>query len=208
MATTATGEVLIQGILAANIQVHEAMREDAELIWGIWRAAKMITQALGRGNRLLIIGNGGSAAEAQHLAAEFVGRHRIERQALPALALTGNTSTLTAIGNDYGFEDVFTRQVEAFAEAGDVLMCISTSGKSRNILRAALLAGALRVKTIGLTGEESGKLPKCVDLCLRVPSAETPRIQEAHAFIIHAIAEIVENDIALEPELGNAKEST
>jgi D-sedoheptulose 7-phosphate isomerase len=197
---TATGEVLIQGILAANIQVHEAMREDAELIWGIWRAAKMITQALGSGNRLLIIGNGGSAADAQHLAAKFVGRHRIERQALPALALTGNTSTLTAIGNDYGFEDVFTRQVEAFAEAGDVL-CICTSGNSRNILRAALLAGGLQVKTIGLTGEESGKLPKCVDLCLRVPSAETPRIHEAHAVIIHAIAEIVENEIALGPEL-------
>lgn len=201
MATTATGEALVQGILTANIQVHEAMREDADLIWGVSRAAKMISQALGRGNRLLIIGNGGSAADAQHLAAEFVGRYRIERRALPALALTANTSTLTAIGNDYGFEDVFTRQVEAFAQPGDVLMCISTSGNSQNILRAALLASALHVKTIGLTGAEGGKLPKCVDLCLRVPSAETPRIQEAHSFIIHAIAEIVESEIALGPEL-------
>ena len=201
METTATGESLIQGMLASSIRVHEAMREDADLIWGISRAAKMINQALERGNRLLIIGNGGSAADAQHLAAEFVGRYRIERRALPALALTANSSTLTGIGNDYGFEDVFTRQVEAFAQAGDVLMCISTSGNSQNVLRAALLASALHVKTIGLTGVEGGKLPKCVDLCLRVPSAETPRIQEAHTFIIHAIAEIVESEIAVGPEV-------
>jgi len=201
MATTATGEALIQGILAVNIQVHEAMREDREFIWGIARAAKMIREALGRGNRLLIIGNGGSAADAQHLAAEFVGRYRIERRALPAMALSVNTSALTAIGNDYGFEDVFTRQVEAFAQSGDVLLCISTSGNSQNILRAALLASALHVKTIGLTGADGGKLPKCVDLCLCVPSSETARIQEAHAFVIHAIAEIVEAEIALGPEL-------
>ena len=201
MATTATGEALIQGILAVNIQVHEAMREDAEFIWGMARAAKMICEALGRGNRLLIIGNGGSAADAQHLAAEFVGRYRIERRALPAMALSVNTSALTAIGNDYGFEDVFTRQVEAFAQSGDVLLCISTSGNSQNILRAALLASALHVKTIGLTGADGGKLPKCVDLCLCVPSSETARIQEAHAFVIHAIAEIVEAEIALGPEL-------
>lgn len=201
MATTVTAETLIQGILASNIQVHEAMRDDAELMRGISRTAKMISQALGRGSRLLIIGNGGSAAAAQHLAAEFVGGYRIERRALPALALSANTSALTAIGNDYGFDDVFTRQVEAFAQAGDVLMCISTSGNSQNVLRAALLAGALHVKTIGLTGAEGGKLPKCVDLCLRVPSAETPRIQEAHGFILHAIAEIVESEIAMGPEL-------
>jgi len=200
-AATATGEALVQEILGTNIRVHEAMRGDATLIAGIARAAKTIREALERGNRLLIIGNGGSAADAQHLAAEFVGRYRIERRALPAMALNVNTSSLTAIGNDYGFEDVFTRQVEAFAQAGDVLLCISTSGNSPNILRAALLAGGLHVKTIGLTGAEGGKLTKCVDLCLCVPSGETPRIQEGHTFIIHALAEMVEAEIALGPEL-------
>ena len=197
---TATGEVVVQEILAANIQVHEAMRTDAQLIADIARAAKIIRKALERGNRLLIIGNGGSAADAQHLAAEFVGRYRIERRALPAMALSVNTSSLTAIGNDYGYEDVFTRQVEAFAQAGDVLLCISTSGNSQNILRAALLSSGLNVKTIGLTGADGGKLKKCVDLCLCVPSSETPRIQEGHTFIIHALAEIVEAEIALGPE--------
>src|SRR5260370_16860377 len=174
MATTATGESLIQGILTSSIQVHEAMRKDADLIWGISRAEKMISQALGRGNRLLIIGNGGSAADAQQLAAEFVGRYRIERRALPALALTANSSTLTAIGNDYGFEDVFTRQVEAFAQAGDVLMCLSTSGNSQNVLRAALLASALHSKTIRRTGAGGAKLPKRVHLCPPRPSAQPP----------------------------------
>jgi len=201
MATTATGEALVQEILATNLQVHEAMRGDGELILDISRAAKMIRDALGRGHRLLIIGNGGSAADAQHLAAEFVGRYRIERRALPAMALCVNTSSLTAIGNDYGFDDVFTRQVEAFAQPGDVLLCISTSGNSANIVRAALMASALHVKTIGLTGSEGGKLAKCVDMCLCVPSGETPRIQEAHTFIIHALAEIVEAEIALGPEV-------
>jgi len=196
MAITATSEAVIQAILAANIQVHEAMRGDQQLIAGIGRAAKMIREALGRGKRLLIIGNGGSAADAQHLAAKLV-----ERRALPAMALTVDTSMLTAIGNDYGFEDVFTRQVEAFAQEGDVLLCISTSGNSENILRAALLAKAIRVKTIGLTGAKGGKLPKCVNLCLRVPSEETPRIQEAHTFILHAIAEIVEAELTQGPKV-------
>lgn len=200
-AATATGEALIQDILAANLRVHTAMQEDAELVWGISRAARMIRDAFESGHRLLTIGNGGSAADAQHFAAEFVGRYRIERRALPALALTANTSTLTAVGNDYAFADVFTRQVEAFAQPGDVLVCISTSGNSQNVLRAALLAGGLHVKTIGLTGAEGDKLCKCVDLCLRVPSTETPRIQEAHSFILHAIAEIVESEIALSPKL-------
>jgi len=194
IAATATGEALVQEILAANMQVHATMREDSGLIATIARAAKAIREALERGNRLLIIGNGGSAADAQHLAAELVGRYRIERRALPALALSANSCSLTAIGNDYGFEDVFTRQVEAFAQPGDVLLCISTSGNSPNILRAALLGSALHVKTIGLTGAEGGKLKKCVDVCLCIPSSETPRIQEAHTLVIHTLAELVESE--------------
>ena len=192
VTTTVTAETLVQGILASNISVHRAMQADTELISGILQASAMIGDAFRRENRLLLIGNGGSAADAQHFAAEFVGRYRIERRALPALALTVNSSSLTAIGNDYGFDDVFTRQVEAFAQAGDILLCISTSGDSRNIIRAALLASALHVKTIGLTGADGGKLAKCVDLCLCVPSNETPRIQEAHTLIGHILAELVE----------------
>lgn len=199
-AVTATAEALVQEILAANIRVHESMRSDASLITAIARAVKVIRESLSRGSRLLIIGNGGSAADAQHLAAEFVGRYRIERRALPALALSVNSSAMTAIGNDYGFDDVFTRQVEAFAQPGDVLLCISTSGNSQNIVRAALLASALHVKTIGLSGADGGRLRKCVDVCLRIPSNETPRIQEAHTFVIHALAEIVEAELALGPE--------
>jgi len=200
MATTAGAEAAIQTMLAENIAIHEAIRGDRELVSNIAKAARVIRDSLQLGNRLLIIGNGGSAADAQHLAAEFVGRYRIERRALPAMALTVNTSSLTAIGNDYGYDDVFTRQVEAFARPGDVLLCISTSGNSSNVVRAALLACALRVKTIGMTGADGGKLHKCVDLCLCAPSSETPRIQEAHTLMIHAIAEIVENEIAMIPD--------
>ena len=191
-ATTVTPERVVQEILASNIAIHKAMHGDKDLISGVARAAAWIGDALRKEHRLLLIGNGGSAADAQHLATEFVGRYRIERRALPAMALTVNTSVLTALGNDYGFDDVFTRQVEAFAQPGDILLCISTSGNSRNIIRAALLASALHVKTIGLTGADGGKLRKCVDLCLCVPSNETPRIQEAHTLIGHMLAEIVE----------------
>jgi D-sedoheptulose 7-phosphate isomerase len=194
-ATKVTAENVVQDILASNIAIHRAMQRDTELIAGVARAAAMIGDALRTEHRLLLIGNGGSAADAQHLAAEFVGRYRIERRALPALALTVNSSSLTAIGNDYGFDDVFTRQVEAFAQAGDILLCISTSGNSRNIIRAALLASALHVKTIGLTGADGGKLQKCVDLCLCVPSMETPRVQETHTLIGHVLAELVETAI-------------
>ncbi len=191
-ATMVTAETVMQGSLDASIALHEAMKGDKELLRGIARAAGMIGDALRRANRLLLIGNGGSAADAQHLAAEFVGRHRIERRALPALALTADSCSLTGIGNDYGFDDVFTRQVEAFGQAGDILLCFSTSGDSRNIVRATLLASALGVKSIGLTGAEGGKLERSVDLCLCVPSKEPARVQEAHLLIGHVLAEMVE----------------
>ncbi len=129
------------------------------------------------------------------MAAEFVGRQRIERRALPAQALTANSCTLTGIGNEYGFDDVFTRQVEAFAQSGDILLCFCVGGNSRNVVRAALLASALRVRTIGLTGADGGKLQKSVDLCLRVPSNECGRVQEAHALIGHVLAGLMETAI-------------
>src|SRR5262249_7801824 len=131
----------------------------------------------------------------QHIAAEFVGRYRMERRGMPAIALTVNSSALTALGNDFGFEDVFARQVEALAQPGDVLLGLSTRGNSTNVRRAMLLARALRVKTIALTGQTGGKLMAISDLCLRVPSEDTPRIQEAHILIGHAISEIVEAEL-------------
>lgn len=193
--TAVSAEMMVQEQIAASIAVKELMLRDAELLRGIAEAARQIAEAMRLGRRLLLVGNGGSAADAQHIAAEFVGRYRKERRALPALALTVNTSSLTAIGNDYGFENVFARQVEAFAQAGDVLMGISTSGNSTNVLRAMLLATAMQVRTIAMTGESGGALKSSAELCLRMPSSDTPRIQEAHILAGHAIAEIVEQEL-------------
>jgi D-sedoheptulose 7-phosphate isomerase len=192
MGTTVSAESLVQEILAGNIAVAEAMKKDQELIHGITAAATMIVEALRENHRLLLIGSGGSAAEAQRMAAQFVCRDRTERRALPALALNCDTSMLLTIASECGFEDVFTRQVEAFAQPGDVLLCLSTSGDSREVVRAALLGEAVRVKTIALTGADGGKLQKCVDLCLCAPAQEPQRILEAHTLISHAIAELVD----------------
>jgi D-sedoheptulose 7-phosphate isomerase len=155
--------------------------------------AACLVECFHQGSKLLLCGNGGSAADSQHMAAEFVNRFRIDRAALPAIALTVDTSILTAIGNDSSFEFTFSRQVEALARAGDVLAVISTSGASPNILKAVEAAHLRDVKTIGFTGE-SGRhtlAPKC-DFCLVVPSTDTPRIQEVHEFIWHAICGMVE----------------
>lgn len=195
MPATASAEAAIQESIAASVAVKQAMLADHELLRRIAAAAETILGSLRGAGRLLLAGNGGSAADAQHIAAEFLGRYQMERRAMPAVALTVNSSALTAIGNDYGFDEVFARQVEALARPGDVLMAISTSGNSRNVLRAVLMAGALRVKTIALTGQSGGKLKNAADLCLCVPSQETPRIQEAHILIGHAISEIVEAEM-------------
>ena len=145
-----------------------------------------------RSRKLLICGNGGSAADAQHIAAEFVGRYLHERKPLPCHALTTNTSSLTAIGNDYGYERIFARQVEAFGEEGDVFWGITTSGNSRNVLEAATFAREHGLFCIGLTGEGGGRLRDLSDLCIAVPSSSVPRIQEAHITIGHVICELVE----------------
>jgi D-sedoheptulose 7-phosphate isomerase len=195
MPATVSVDVSIHDAIAASVAVKQAMLADHQLISGIRTAAEMILSALRIGKKLLLIGNGGSAADAQHIAAEFVGRYRLERRAMPAMALSVNTSALTAIGNDYGFDDVFARQIEAFAQPGDVLVAISTSGNSRNILRGTLLAHAQRLKTIALTGVSGGKLKGVADLCLCMPSEETPRIQEAHILVGHAISEFVEAEL-------------
>jgi len=198
MGTMVRAESVVREIFAGSIAVAEVMKKDDELIQGMVVAASMISEALQGSHRLLLIGNSGSAAEAQRLASEFVCRHRTEQRALPAFALNCNTTMMCAIASEYGFEDVFTRQVEAFAQPGDVLWCISTNGDSREVVRAALLGEALRVKTIGLIGADGGALQKCVDLCLCAPAFETQRIQEAHTLISHAIAELVEAELCVD----------
>jgi D-sedoheptulose 7-phosphate isomerase len=185
----------IAASIAASIAVQESMLRDVTLLRQIAEAARIITKAMRAGRTLLLVGNGGSAADAQHIAAEFVGRYLKERGALPALALSVNTSALTAIGNDYGFENIFARQVEAFARPGDVLLAISTSGNSRNVVRAVVQAGEMQVATIAMTGADGGLLRSTAALCLCMPSADTPRIQEAHILTGHAIAEIVEQEL-------------
>ena len=147
---------------------------------------------LKRGNKLLIFGNGGSAADAQHIAAEFVGRFAFDRPALPALALSVNGSCVTAIGNDYGFDLIFSRQLEALARRGDVAIGISTSGNSPNVVKAMSTARKMELHTVALTGAAGGGLKGIVDHYICVPSSETPRIQEGHTLIGHIISELVE----------------
>jgi D-sedoheptulose 7-phosphate isomerase len=161
----------------------------------IERAAGLITTAFSAGRKLLLCGNGGSAADAQHIAAEFVGKYLQERRPLPCHALTTNTSSLTAISNDYGYDFVFSRQVEAFGDSGDVFFGITTSGNSRSVLEAATTAKRRGMLTIGLTGEGGGKLKPLVDVCICVPSKAVPRIQEAHITIGHVICELVESTL-------------
>ncbi|OGR30077.1 MAG: phosphoheptose isomerase [Desulfuromonadales bacterium GWD2_61_12] len=163
-----------------------------ELAPKIAACAEMLTAQLALGHKILLLGNGGSAADAQHFAAELVGRFRRERRALPAIALTTDTSALTAIGNDYGFEAVFSRQVEALAAPGDVVIGLSTSGNSPNVL-AALRAGKdLGCRTVGLLGRDGGSIAGEVELALVVASAVTSHVQEAHITIIHLLCELVE----------------
>jgi len=155
-------------------------------------AAEMALAALRGGHKVLLCGNGGSAADAQHIAAELVGRYTRERPGYPAIALTTDTSNLTAIGNDYGFDRIFARQVEALGQAGDVLIAISTSGNSPNVLRAVEQARALGVKTVGLAGRDGGALVAATDLCLIAPHQVTARIQELHITIGHILCDLVE----------------
>jgi len=157
--------------------------------------SELLARALLEGNKVFFFGNGGSAADAQHIAAEFVGRFALERPALPALALSVNTSCVTAIGNDYGFDQVFSRQLEALARPGDIAVGISTSGKSPNVAMALAVAKTMKLRTVALTGRTGGTLRGNVEYCICIPSDETPRIQECHILIGHIISELVEREI-------------
>ena len=183
--------------------VHRQLRSHVEVIRmvdeklaePVAECALLLIHALQKGHKILTMGNGGSAADAQHFAAEMVGRFLMERKALPAIALTTDTSILTAVGNDYGFDDVFKRQVEALAEPGDVLIGISTSGNSTNIKRAFEVGTEVGAKTIGLLGRDGGEIVSKADFSLTVSSLETPRIQEAHLVIIHILCDLVEKGL-------------
>ena len=156
--------------------------------------SNIVVETLKNGNKILICGNGGSAADAQHFAAELIGRYKTQRVALPAIALTTDTSALTAIGNDYGYDRVFDRQFEALANKGDLLIGISTSGNSKNVIKAFDLAKDKGCKTIALSGRDGGQMKNLADINLIVPSDNTPRIQEMHILFIHIICQIVDNN--------------
>ena len=164
----------------------------------ILAAASAISNRLANGGKLLLMGNGGSAADSQHIAAELIGRFKKERKAIPALALTVDSSSLTALGNDYGFDTIFSRQVEALATANDAVIGISTSGKSPNGIRALKLAREIGAITIGFMGNNGGNMKDCVDISIIVPSNDTARIQEVHITIGHIICEIIEQDLVNE----------
>jgi D-sedoheptulose 7-phosphate isomerase len=181
------------------IVLYKAIRNDQALLDQVELAARMMEAAIRAGGKVLIAGNGGSAADAQHIAGEFVSRFHFDRPGLPAIALTTDTSILTAIGNDYGYERVFSRQVEALGRPQDVLLAISTSGNSKNILMALEAAKKQGVKTIGLTGSPGGKMAVECDLCLKMPSTETPKIQEGHILVSHIMCGLVEAQMFTRP---------
>lgn len=186
---------LVSRRIAESIAVKQLLLQDEEFVRLLERAALLVTESLRAGHKVMFMGNGGSAADAQHLAAEFTGRYLRERRALPAMALNVNSSTITAIGNDNSFDVIFSRQIEAFGTPGDVAIGLSTSGNSRNIVLAMQAAGERKLSTVALTGVLGGLLKGEVDICLRVPSVETPRIQECHIMAGHILCEIVEHEL-------------
>lgn len=178
--------------IANTIAVFRRFQQSPEVIAEVAKVGEACAAALNAGRKLLLAGNGGSAADAQHIAAEFVGRMTVDRVPLPALALTTDTSFLTAAGNDYGFETIFARQVQALGVEGDVFIGITTSGSSPNILRAMEVARAQRLVTVGLTGERPTPLAELCDFLVQVPSSRTQNIQEVHAMIGHTISALAE----------------
>jgi D-sedoheptulose 7-phosphate isomerase len=191
---------LVLDRIQRSIEVKQALLLDANFRELVAQAAMQIVKSLRAGGKVLFFGNGGSAADAQHLAAEFTGRYLKERRALPALALHGNSSAVTAIGNDYGFDLVFARQLEALGKDGDVAVGISTSGNSRNVLRALEVAKSKGIYTVALTGASGGAMKNLADCILCIPSEETPRIQECHILTGHIICEIAEEMLFEVPE--------
>lgn len=185
----------INSIINASIQVKQDIIEKGELAATLEKVIAVITQAFQNGNSVYFAGNGGSAADAQHLAAEFSGRFYKDRKALPSEALHCNTSYLTAVANDYSYDVIYSRLLEGLAKPGDVLVGLSTSGNSGNIVKAFEKSKELKVVTIGFTGEDGGKMKELSDYLINVPSNDTPRIQESHILLGHIICELVEKNI-------------
>ncbi len=176
-------------------QLYALLGEDMAFASTVTKAGDALIAALKNGKTVLVAGNGGSAAEAQHLAAEIVGRYKKERRGLPSIALTTDTSILTAVANDYSYDNIFSRQVEALGRAGDVLVLLSTSGNSENLIRAAAQAKKQSVVTIGLLGKGGGAMANVIDIPVIVPSDDTPRIQEVQLLIAHALSERVDEEV-------------
>lgn len=186
----------IDALIEASISTKQQLLEDRVLIASLENAVNVITEAFRRDKKIYLCGNGGSAADAQHIAAEFTGRFYKERNALAAEALHCNSSYLTAVGNDYGFENVYARMITGIGREGDVLVGLSTSGNSANILKAFEAARTNKVHTIALTGITGGAIKSLADILLNVPSSDTPRIQESHILIGHIICELVEENLS------------
>lgn len=189
-----TTKIIIDQI-KESISVKESILLSQPLLTDIQKAANTVTQAYQSGFKTLLAGNGGSAADAQHLAGEFVSRFYFDRPGIPSIALSTDTSILTAIGNDYGFDRLFSRQVQAQGQKGDVFIGITTSGNSTNILEALATCKEKGITSIVLTGDSGGKVADICDICIKVPSSETPRIQESHILIGHIICCIVEEKL-------------
>ena len=183
---------VFNGIIEEGIKIREAILEDKANIIAI---GQRLADSINDGNKILICGNGGSAADAQHFAAEIIGRFERERQAYPAIALTTDTSILTAVANDYGYQTIFQRQVEGLGVKGDWLIGLSTSGNSANVMKAVEKAAQLELNTLSLTGKEGGQLKASTNFNIHVPSFNTARVQEGHITVLHILADIVERGI-------------
>ena len=193
MTNTKKIEQIIEKTLNESSKTIESL---ADLSNEIDKIVNLIIKALTKNKKIIIFGNGGSAADAQHIAAEFLGKYKIKRKSIPAIALTSNSSTTTAIANDYDFNDVFSRQCESLVSKNDIVMCISTSGNSQNVIKGLKASKKNGGLTIGLLGNNGGKIKNIVDIPLVVNSTSVPRIQEAHRVIYHIICEIVEEELA------------
>ena len=194
----------MQSKIKSHLEAHQATIASVQsrLLPHVEQCVQTLIETLNGGGKILTMGNGGSAADAQHLAAEFVGRFLLERKALPAIALTTDTSILTAIGNDYGYDEVFKRQVEALAGPADVVIGISTSGNSVNVEKAMQSAREKGCRTIGFLGRDGGRIAALCDVALTVPVQHTPHIQEAHLVIIHILCDLVEQALFVPSEKG------
>ena len=184
---------IIKHEFSEHIKVSVETMKSAEKT--IETAANLCIESLKKGNKILLFGNGGSAADAQHIAGELIGRFKLERNPIPAIALTTDTSILTSIGNDYGFDRVFERQIESLGCEGDIVIAISTSGNSKNVIEALKISKKNKMKSIGLLGCGGGQIKQLVDLPIVVPSSNTPRIQETHITIGHIICEEIEKEL-------------